>query len=93
MDHLIATTRKAHWLGRTERNAASATRGQRELPLRVVLGQAQESRFACRECGAKHVWSAQEQTWWYDTPHGFVYASTVPCLACQRERRLAFAAK
>ncbi len=58
-------------------------------PQFVHDGYYQDRRFICRDCGARQVWTAEQQQWWYETAKGYVYATAVRCLTCRRERRLA----
>lgn len=43
--------------------------------------------FVCRDCGAREVWTAKQQKWWYEVAHGHIDSSAVRCLACRRARR------
>ena len=91
MAYLIATARKTNpEVGSLNTANLSLPHGQ-PVPLQLELNRSRDSRFVCRDCGAKHVWSANEQQWWYDTPNGYVYSTRLGCLSCQRGRRLAHA--
>lgn len=44
--------------------------------------------FACRDCGAECVWTAEQQRLWYEQWGGPVQSAAVRCRACrQRVRR------
>ena len=55
----------------------------------VRRGYYETVEFRCRDCGARQIWLAEQQQWWYETARGYVYSTAVRCLACRRERRLA----
>ncbi|PHV10490.1 zinc-ribbon domain containing protein [Chitinimonas sp. BJB300] len=56
----------------------------------LVLGSTyQDLAFACRDCGARQVWAADQLQWWYETTTGMMYSTTVRCPTCPRERQLA----
>ena len=54
-----------------------------------TLGGYEGLAFSCRDCGARQVWAAQQQQWWYETAKGYVYATAVRCHTCRRTRRMA----
>ncbi|WP_245616038.1 zinc-ribbon domain containing protein [Andreprevotia chitinilytica] len=66
--------------------AANNSYGQPEFLRR---GYYEDLCFICRDCGAKQVWLASQQQWWFETAKGYVYSTAVRCLNCRRERRLA----
>jgi hypothetical protein len=46
----------------------------------------------CRECGAKEVWTAEQQKWWYEVAKGNINSIAVKCRSCRKkdnERRAA----
>lgn len=53
----------------------------------VRQGYYEDLAFDCRDCGARQVWTAEQQQWWYETAKGYVYSTAVRCLACRRQRR------
>lgn len=83
MATLFATATKLKSVGDFARPALDMTFARRTSPA--------ARSFVCQDCGNKHVWSDSDQVWWCDTPRGYVFATTVRCLACQRGRRLALA--
>jgi hypothetical protein len=52
-------------------------------------GYYQDLMFDCRDCGARQVWKAEQQQWWYEIAKGYVYSTAVRCLSCRLARRLA----
>ncbi len=58
-------------------------------PKFVTRGYYEDLSFTCRDCGAKQVWTAEQQQWWYETAKGYVYSTAVRCLTCRRARRMA----
>ena len=43
--------------------------------------------FKCVDCGAREVWSAKEQKWFYEEAKGSLYATAVRCRPCRLKRR------
>jgi hypothetical protein len=44
--------------------------------------------FTCRDCGAKCVWTAEQQRLWYEEWGGPIQSTAIRCRACrQRVRR------
>lgn len=41
--------------------------------------------FTCKDCGAKEVWRATQQKWWYETMQGDVWTTAVRCKACRKK--------
>lgn len=56
-------------------------------PAFVGRGYYEDLAFTCRDCGARQVWTAEQQQWWYETAKGYVYSTAVRCLGCRRQRR------
>ncbi|WP_255461512.1 zinc-ribbon domain containing protein [Andreprevotia sp. IGB-42] len=52
-------------------------------------GYYEDITFTCRDCGARQVWTASRQQWWYETAKGYVYSTAVRCLGCRQQRRRA----
>ena len=52
-------------------------------------GYYRDLAFTCRDCGARHVWRAEQQQWWYELAKGSLYSTAVRCFTCRRERSLA----
>ena len=49
----------------------------------------EDRKFTCRDCGAKEVWTAEQQRWWYEVWRGPIYATAVRCRACRQKLRRA----
>ncbi|QDQ27010.1 hypothetical protein FNU76_11920 [Chitinimonas arctica] len=60
-----------------------------DVPTFVQYGYYMDLAFTCRDCGARHVWKAEQQQWWYEMAKGAVYSTAVRCFTCRRERSLA----
>ncbi|KAF0812219.1 hypothetical protein IGB42_03209 [Andreprevotia sp. IGB-42] len=58
-------------------------------PAFVQRGYYEDITFTCRDCGARQVWTASRQQWWYETAKGYVYSTAVRCLGCRQQRRRA----
>jgi len=43
--------------------------------------------FICRSCGARQIWRADDQKWYYEEAKGHMDAKAVECRACRVERR------
>ena len=39
--------------------------------------------FTCRDCGAKEIWTAEQQKWYYEIARGSLHAKAVRCRACR----------
>ncbi|WP_374347228.1 zinc-ribbon domain containing protein [Chitinimonas sp.] len=59
------------------------------LPTFLQRGYYEDIGFTCRDCGARQVWTAEQQQWWYETAGGYVYSTAIRCASCRRARRLA----
>jgi hypothetical protein len=46
-----------------------------------------DKAFTCRDCGAKEVWTAKQQKWWYEIALGNINSAAVRCRACRLARR------
>ncbi|SMC29672.1 Probable zinc-ribbon domain-containing protein [Andreprevotia lacus DSM 23236] len=66
--------------------APSGSVGEPEF---VRRGYYEDIAFTCRDCGARQVWTAEQQQWWYETAKGYVYSTAVRCLGCRQQRRRA----
>lgn len=42
-------------------------------------------KFTCRDCGAKEVWTAEQQRLWYEVWRGPVQAVAVRCRTCRKK--------
>lgn len=69
--------------------AALAANNSYGLPTFVERGYYLDLAFTCRDCGARQVWTADQQQWWYETANGYVYSTAIRCASCQQQRRLA----
>ncbi len=43
--------------------------------------------FACRDCGLKEVWTAEQQQWYYEEAKGPIYATATRCRDCREKFR------
>lgn len=43
--------------------------------------------FVCIDCGAKDVWTAKSQKWFYEIAKGSIFATASRCGACRKNRR------
>jgi hypothetical protein len=43
--------------------------------------------FTCRDCGAKCIWTAEQQRLWYEQWGGSVQSTAVRCRACRQKVR------
>ena len=43
--------------------------------------------FACVDCAATEVWTAEQQKWYYEVAKGPIYGVAVRCRACRNKRR------
>ena len=67
---------------------ASALRPHNSYGLSFVLrGYYEDETFHCTDCGAKSVWAAKAQRWWYEEIKGNVYAMPVRCASCRAKER------
>ena len=39
--------------------------------------------FVCRDCGAKEIWTAKQQKWWYEVAKGHIDSTAVRCRRCR----------
>ena len=56
-------------------------------PHYVQRGYYQDAAFVCKDCGARCVWTAQRQKWWYETAKGHPETIAVRCKPCRRAER------
>ena len=49
----------------------------------------EDRKFTCKDCGAKEVWTAEQQRWWYEVWRGPIYAVAVRCRPCRQKLRRA----
>jgi len=54
------------------------------LPLFYV-----DKPFTCRDCGAKEVWTAKNQKWWYEIIKANIESTATRCTTCRVKRRKA----
>jgi ribosomal protein L40E len=43
--------------------------------------------FVCRDCGAREVWTAAQQKWWYEEAKGPIDSTAARCRACRLKER------
>ena len=43
--------------------------------------------FVCRACGAREIWKARDQKWYYEEAKGHIDATAVHCHDCRRAKR------
>lgn len=43
--------------------------------------------FTCKDCGAREVWTAERQKWWYEVAKGPVFSIAVRCRSCRKIER------
>ena len=43
--------------------------------------------FTCTDCGAKAVWTADEQRYWYEVLRGSPYSTAARCSSCRKKRK------
>lgn len=53
----------------------------------VDRGYYQDIAFCCVDCGAREIWTAERQKWWYETAKGGVWTVAKRCKACRMEKR------
>jgi hypothetical protein len=53
----------------------------------VDRGYYVDEPYTCRGCGAKGVWTATQQKWWYEVAKGNVWTMESRCLSCRRKLR------
>jgi hypothetical protein len=39
--------------------------------------------FECRDCGAKEIWTAKQQKWWYEVAKGYIDSTAIRCRRCR----------
>ena len=43
--------------------------------------------FICRQCGARQIWKAADQKWYFEEAKGHIDAKAVHCHDCRKRRR------
>ncbi|EGV27503.1 hypothetical protein ThidrDRAFT_4684 [Thiorhodococcus drewsii AZ1] len=46
-----------------------------------------DKEFVCKDCGAKEIWTAKQQKWWYEIAKGALETTAVRCSACRKKIR------
>ena len=46
-----------------------------------------DKKFTCCDCGAKEVWKAEQQQWWYEVWRGSIHATANRCRSCRQKVR------
>jgi len=46
-----------------------------------------DKEFVCKACGAREIWTAKQQKWWYEIAKGALETTAVRCSSCRREIR------
>lgn len=47
----------------------------------------EDKPFKCKDCGAKEVWTAKSQKWWYEEAGGDLETTAVLCRKCRDLRK------
>jgi len=47
----------------------------------------EDKPFKCKDCGAREVWTAKKQKWWYEEAGGDLEATAVLCRKCRDSRK------
>ncbi|CAN5329340.1 hypothetical protein BH11MYX1_BH11MYX1_13620 [soil metagenome] len=89
----MANNHKTH-----ERRLANAERERTRLPVdatKLNMGNTysaaptywEDVAFTCRDCRSAEVWTAAQQTWWYEEAGGYLFATAIRCRACRAKQR------
>jgi hypothetical protein len=58
-----------------------------DTPDFVLRGWYVDRAFTCKSCGARELWRAEQQKWWYEVAHGDVWTVAVLCKPCRRREQ------
>ncbi|MGH8284502.1 MAG: zinc-ribbon domain containing protein [Steroidobacteraceae bacterium] len=56
-------------------------------PRFVERGYYEDVPFTCQGCGAREIWRAAQQKWWYEVAKGYVYSQAKLCRGCRRREQ------
>jgi predicted RNA-binding Zn-ribbon protein involved in translation (DUF1610 family) len=51
-----------------------------DIPLLYI-----DKEFICKDCGAKEIWAAKQQKWWYEIAKGALETTAIRCSSCGRK--------
>ena len=67
--------------------AALAPYNSYGTPKFVERGYYEDVPFTCAACGARQLWTAWQQKWWYEVAKGYVDSTAKLCRACRRREQ------
>ena len=57
------------------------------MPNFVERGFYEDKEFLCSDCGAKEIWFAEQQKWWYEVKKSSLYTKASRCVKCRRKKQ------